>query len=249
MIVNTVKQRMLAGEPGIGVGVGLGSSTAAGLLARAGFDFVLVDYQHGEWDDAAALAAFRSISLQGAVPMARVRQNDFYTIGRVLDRGALGIVVPMVNSVADAQAAAFAVRYPPLGGRSFGGTLALHYGADFDTWIDHEIFLAIQIESAQAVEHAEEILAVQGVDGCWVGPNDLARSMGTTQNTPAHTDAILQVIEACRRTNKIAGISAADAADAQRWIAHGMLFVTAGGDGAMVASGGRETLRHLGRLP
>lgn len=248
MIVNTVKQRMLDGQPGIGASVGLGAPTAAGLLARAGFDFVLVDYQHGEWDDAAALAAFRSISLQGAVPMARVRQNDFYTIGRVLDRGALGIVVPMVNSVAEAQAAARAVRYPPQGGRSFGGSLALHYGTDFDTWMNREIFLAIQIESAQAVEHADEILSVEGVDGCWVGPNDLARSLGIAQNTPTHTEAILSVIEACRRTNKIPGISAADAADAQRWIAHGCLFVTAGGDGAMVASGGHETLRYLGRL-
>ena len=248
MIVNTVKQRMLAGQPGLGATVGLGSPTAAGLLARAGFDFVLVDYQHGEWDDAAALAAFRSISLQGAIAMARVRQNDFYTIGRVLDRGALGIVVPMVNSVADAQAAARAVRYPPLGGRSFGGSLALHYGSDFDTWINGEIFLAVQIESTQAVEHAEEILSVEGVDGCWIGPNDLARSMGVAQNTPAHTDAILHVLEACHRTNKIAGISAADAADAERWIARGLLFVTAGGDGALIASGAHEALRYLGRL-
>src|SRR6266511_3506484 len=95
MIVNTVKHRMLEGQPGIGAGVGLGAPTSAALLAQAGFDFILVDYQHGEWDDAAALAAFRCISLQGAIPMARVRQNDFYTIGRVLDRGALGIIVPM----------------------------------------------------------------------------------------------------------------------------------------------------------
>jgi 4-hydroxy-2-oxoheptanedioate aldolase len=248
MIVNTVKRRTLEGQPAVGATVGLGSPTAAGLLARAGFDFVMVDYQHGEWDDAAALAAFRSIALHGAVPMARVRQNDFYTIGRVLDRGAMGIIVPMVNSVAEAQAAALAVRYPPLGGRSFGGSLALHYGTDFDTWIDREIFLAIQIESARAVEHAEQLLAVEGVDGCWIGPNDLARSLGVAQNTPAHTEAILHVVAACRQANKIAGISAADAADAQRWIAHGLLFVTAGGDGAMVASAGHETLRVLGRV-
>jgi len=249
MIVNTVKRRMLEGQPGVGATVGLGAPTAAGLLARAGFDFILVDYQHGEWDDAAALAAFRSIALHGAIPMARVRQNDFYTIGRVLDRGAMGIVVPMVNSVAEAQAAAAAVRYPPEGGRSFGGSLALHYGADFDAWIDGEIFLAIQIESARAVEQAEELLVVEGVDGCWIGPNDLARSLGVAQDTPPHTEAILHVLAACRRANKIPGIAAADAADAQRWIGQGFLFVTAGGDGAMVASGGHEALRFLGRLP
>jgi 4-hydroxy-2-oxoheptanedioate aldolase len=247
MILNTAKQRMLEGQPALGAGVGLGSPTSAALLAQAGFDFILVDYQHGEWDDAAALAAFRAISLQNAIPMARVRQNDFYTIGRVLDRGALGIVVPMVNSVADAQAAARAVRYPPQGGRSFGGSLAIQYGPDFDTWINREIFLAVQIESAQAAAQAEQILAVEGVDGCWIGPNDLARSLGVAQNTPTHTEAILGTIAACRRANKIPGISAADAADAQRWIEHGCLFITAGNDAAMVAGGGRETLRRLGR--
>src|SRR4051794_4352071 len=128
MIVNTVKQRMLGGQPGIGAGVGLGAPTSAALLAQAGFDFVLVDYQHGEWDDAAALAPSRCISLGGAAQRARVRKNDFYTSGRVLDRGAGGIIVPMVNSVDDARAVARAVRYPPQGGRSFGGSLAIHYG-------------------------------------------------------------------------------------------------------------------------
>src|SRR3954453_19042750 len=138
MIVNTAEQCMLEGQPALGAGVGLGAPTSAALLAQAGFDFILVDYQHGEWDDAAALEAFRCISLQGVIPMARVRQNDFYTIGRVLDRGALGIVRPMVNPVDDPRAAPRPVRYPPQGGRSFGGSLAIHYGADLDTWINGE---------------------------------------------------------------------------------------------------------------
>lgn len=246
MIANTVKRRMLEGHPAIGAGVGLGSATSAALMAQAGFEFILVDYQHGEWDDAAALSAFRAISLQGAIPMARVRQNDYYTIGRVLDRGALGIIVPMVNTVEEAQAAARAVRYPPAGGRSFGGSLAIHYGGDFDSWINDEIFLAIQIESAQAAANAEAILAVEGVDGCWIGPNDLSRSMGVAMGTPSHTEAILGVIEACRRTNKIPGISANDGADAKRWIEHGCRFVTATNDAAQVAKGARETLRVAG---
>ena len=148
------------------------------MRPAAGFDFVLVDNQHGDWDDATTLAAFRAISLGNATPVARVRQNDFYAIGRLLDRGALGIVVPMVNSADEARAAAFAMRYPPYGGRSYAGSLAVHYGPDYDTWADREVFLAVQIETAQAAEHAEEIMAVEGVDGCWIGPMDLARSLG-----------------------------------------------------------------------
>ena len=251
MVTNVVKQRLLSGQPALGTVLGLGSPTAAAILARAGFDFVLLDCQHGEWNDATALAAFRGISLEGVTPMARVRQNDFYTIGRILDRGALGIVVPMVNSAAEAQAAAFAMRYPPAGGRSYAGCLAVHYGADYDTWINHEAFLAVQIETAQGAQSAEDILAVEGVDGCWIGPNDLARSLGLDLKTPAgvqaHTEAILHILEACRRTNKIPGIYSIDPADARRWLEHGFLFVTVSGDGGFLAGGGASALRELGR--
>jgi 4-hydroxy-2-oxoheptanedioate aldolase len=251
VVTNVVKQRLLAGQPALGTVLGLGSPTAAEILARTGFDFVLVDCQHGDWNDATALAAFRNVSLEGVTPMARVRENDFYTIGRILDRGALGVVVPMVNSAAEAQAAAYAMRYPPTGGRSFGGCLAVHYGADYDAWINREVFLAVQIETAQGAKSAEDIMAVEGVDGCWIGPNDLARSLGLDLKTPAgvqaHTEAILHILEACRRTNKIPGIFTSDPDDARRWLEHGFLFVTVGGDGGFLAGGGTSTLRQLGR--
>ena len=251
MRVNTAKRRMLEGEPAIGASVGLGSPLAAEILSRAGFDFVLVDNQHGSWEDDSTMQAFRSICLGPAVPMARVQQNDFYAIGRLLDRGALGIVVPMVHSAEEAKAAAFAVRYPPRGGRSWGPFGARFYGSDYRSWIDDEVFLAVQIESERAVNCAEEILAVEGVDGCWIGPADLANSMGVDLSTPegreAHEAAILRVLEACRKTNKIPGIAAGD--DAQHWLEKGFLFVTAGGDAGFVLSGARETLRRLGRLP
>ena len=251
MRINTAKRRMLEGKPAIGGAVGLGSPLSAEILSLAGFDFVLVDNQHGFWEDNSTMLAFRSTCLGPAVPMARVQQNDFYAIGRLLDRGALGIVVPMVNSVEEAKAAAFAARYPPRGGRSVGAFGVGFYGSDYLSRINDEVFLAIQIESVRAVNHAEEILAVDGVDGCWIGPADLANSMGVDLSTPegaaAHEAAILRVLEACRKTNKIPGIWGDE--DAQRWIKHGFLFVTAGGDGGFVYRGARETLRKLGRLP
>lgn len=251
MRINTAKRRMLEGKPAIGGAVGLGSPLSAEILSLAGFDFVLVDNQHGFWEDNSTMLAFRSTCLGPAVPMARVQQNDFYAIGRLLDRGALGIVVPMVNSVEEAKAAAFAARYPPRGGRSVGAFGVGFYGSDYLSRINDEVFLAIQIESVRAVNHAEEILAVDGVDGCWIGPADLANSMGVDLSTPegaaAHEAAILRVLEACRKTNKIPGIAGGE--DAQRWIKHGFLFVTAGGDGGFVYRGARETLRKLGRLP
>jgi 4-hydroxy-2-oxoheptanedioate aldolase len=180
--------------------------------------------------------------------MTRVRQNDFYAIGRLLDRGALGIAVPMVNSADEARAAAFAMRYPPHGGRSFAGCLAVHYGPDYAAWADQEVFLAVQIETAQAAEHAEEIMAVEGVDGCWIGPMDLARSLGVMPGAPAHEDAILRVLDACHKTGKIPGIYTPNATAARRRIEQGFQFVTAADDGGLLIAGAREVLRQLERV-
>ena len=244
-MINAMKQKLLAGEQALGIVLGMGSPTIAGIAASAGFDFVLVDNQHGDWDDATTLAAFRAISLGNATPVARVRQNDFYAIGRLLDRGALGIVVPMVNTADEARAAAFAMRYPPYGGRSFAGCLAVHYGQDYHIWADREVFMAVQIETAQAAEHADEIMAVEGVDGCWIGPMDLARSLGVGVGTPAHQEAILNVLNACRKTGKIPGIYTPNAAVARSRVEQGFRFVTAADDGGLVAEGALEVLREL----
>src|SRR6266849_762869 len=253
MRINTAKQRMLQGKPAIGAGAVLGSHLGVELLSRAGFDWILIDGQHGNWDDEPTLLAFKAISLGASVPMARVRQNNFSAIGRLLDQGALGIVVPLVNSAADARAAANAVRYPPRGGRSMGAFLAGYHGPNYEQWADDQIFLAVQIESAQAVDCAEEILAVEGVDGCWIGPKDLARSMGVDINTPegrqAHEAAILSVLAACRKTNKIPGIDGDGEAQARRWLDHGFQFVTTTSDAGLLVNGGQAILQRLGRQP
>lgn len=251
MRVNTTKRRMLEGKPAIGVEVHLGSSLAAEVLSLSGFDFVQVDNQHGLWNQETTMSAFRSICLGSAVPMARVQQNDFYAIGSLLDRGALGIVVPMVETIEQARAAAFAVRYPPRGGRSSGAIGAQFHSSDYESWIDEEVFLAVQIESKLAVEHTEEIMAVDGIDGCWIGPVDLAKSMGVDLNTregrEAHETAVLKVLEVCRKTNKIPGIWAGGE-NAQRRIEQGFLFLVVGGDYDFVVNGAQRVLQELGRL-
>ena len=248
MVVNLAKQRMLEGKPAIGAEVALGSALSAELVSAMGFDFVVVDNQHGRWDDESTMWAFRSIALGSAVPMARVRQNDYGAIGRLLDCGAMGVIVPMVNSVAEAEAAANAMRYPPRGGRSGGPFGTGFLGPDYEKWIDDEVFLAVQIETIRAVERADEIMAVDGIDGCWIGPGDLGKSMGIDRGSEAHTAAVRRAIEACHKTNKIPGISMGEAEEAQRWIDEGCLFVTAGYDKGWVIEGAERTLRTLGRL-
>ena len=129
MRANTVKQKLLRGEPSIGAEAGLGSVLSAEMLSRVGFDYVVVDMQHGAWTETSVMHAFRAIALGTALPMARVRSNDFGLIGRLLDIGAMGVIIPLVNSVEDAEKAVLAARYPPLGGRS-GGNFGTGFLAD-----------------------------------------------------------------------------------------------------------------------
>ncbi len=251
MTANSAKRRMMEGKPAIGAEVGLGSPLSGELVSPMGFDFVLVDTQHGRWADESVMLAFRGIGLGSAVPMARVRRNDYGLIGRLLDMGCMGIVVPMMNTAEEAEAAVFATRYPPIGGRSIGPFGAGFHGADYVEKANDEVFLAVQIETDEGAKNAEEIMAVDGIDGCWIGPGDLSRFMGldlsTDEGREAHTAAIRGIIEACRKTGKIPGISTGAAEDAQRWIDEGCLFVTAGSDQGWVVDKAQETLSYLGR--
>jgi len=250
MEINTAKRKMLAGKPALGAAVGLGAPMAAEIYSLQGWDFVLVDNQHGNWDLASVTAAFRSIAVGTSVPMARVQKNDFFAIGSLLDRGAMGIVVPMVNSREQAEAAAFAARFPPRGGRSWGGFgTGIHQVTDYGSWINEELFLAVQIETKEAVERAEEILSVDGVDGCWIGPADLAFSLGLDVGTPVgyqqHEAAIMRVLDACHRTDKIPGI--AGGTHGERWLEKGFLYVTCAADSAAIGETGRDILTGLQR--
>ena len=245
MMPNTAKRKMLRGEPSIGAEAGLGSTLSAEMLSRIGFDYVVVDMQHGAWTEESVMHAFRAIALGTAMPMARVRRNDFGLIGRVLDIGAMGVIVPLVNSVEDAANAVHATRYPPLGGRSGGNFGTGFLGDDYPERANEEIFLAVQIESAPAVERAEDIMAVEGVDACWIGPHDLSASMGTAPGTDEHTAAIRSVIAACRKTGKIPGISLGDHELARFWIDEGCQFVTCGDDGGWMTTGAQAALDAL----
>lgn len=246
MQTNTAKKKLLAGQPAIGVFTAIRSATAAGLLARAGCDFVLIDNQHGEWDDASRLEAIRAIDLQNVAPMTRVRMNDYGIIGRALDSGALGVIVPMVNTADEARAAAYAMRYPPHGGRSTADNLAVHLGAGYNRWADDEVFLAVQIETAQGLVNVDAIMAVDGVDACLVGPADLALSLGVEQGAPVHTEAIQRILQACRTAGKIPGIFAGTTTIARRWCAEGYLFLTIGADTRLLEGAVSDIVREMG---
>ena len=233
MIVNETKRKLQEGGSVIGIAAALGSPLSAEALAQMGFDFVMVDNQHGFWDDQGSALAFRTIVLGGSIPFIRVQKNDYYTIGRALDRGAMGIIVPMVNSAEEARAAARAVRYPPEGGRSIGPFGTSFLGDDYVEKINEQVYLAVQIEQQVAAERAEEIVSVEGVDGVWIGPGDLGLSMGVDLTTEAgrqaHEAMIMRAYEACIKVGKVPGI-AARPETARYWLDKGMRFVTMGAE-------------------
>lgn len=249
---NTMKHKMLAGEPVVGAELALGSPVIGEMFSLAGFDFVQVDCQHGMWDEAGACEAFHRICLGPATPSVRVPDNDYAGIGRLLDRGALSIIVPMVNSPEEAQRAARAVRYPPHGARSGGGPAGyLTYGADYAAGANDEVLLMVQIETERAAQAAGEILSVAGVDGCMIGPGDLSRSMGLdlsrAPDRARHAQTIREIRDACLRAGKLPGI-ATGGRGAEQYLKEGYLFVLAMGDYALIADGGRATVQWINEL-
>src|SRR5215510_11680844 len=182
MKTNRVRAKLKQGEPSVGTWLTLPDSIAARLMARVGFDWLTVELEHTPVTFETAATSFAIIAASGVVPLARVPWNTAENIKRVLDTGAWGIVVPMVNSRAEAEAAVAAARYAPLGARSIGGQM---HAANFDTdpatyytRANEEILVVLMIEHIKAIEAADEILSVPGVDVAFIGPNDLHNSMG-----------------------------------------------------------------------
>ena len=249
MVTNTVKQKLLRGELGLGVECALGLPLLAEVLARQGFDWVHVDGQHGSWHRQTFAQAFTAVRAGGATPIARAPHNDYYAIGQLLDEGALGIIVPLVHTAEEAERAQHACRLPPQGGRSMGFLGAAALGSDYLDRINDEVLLAVQIESAAGVENAEAIMAVEGIDACWIGPWDLSKSIGHLPNTPQHDEAVRHVFQACKQHGKAPGISAGYVEYARKWIDEGGLFVSVGRDLAYVTQGSAAEARAFGREP
>jgi 4-hydroxy-2-oxoheptanedioate aldolase len=248
--VNTAKHKMRQGQPAYGYSLGLGSPLAAELLSRSGIDWLLLETQHGSWGHDGAIAALVAIAGGSAIPMARVAKNDYFLIGKLLDQGALGIVVPMVDTPELAKAAADACRLPPHGIRSWGVGRARVYGDDYFDWIDEQVFVAVQIESIAAVEQAEAIMATPGIDGCWAGPADLALSMGIDPRKAGDDDrhgrALEKILTACRNTGKAPGLACPGPAEAKRRGDEGWQFLTAGSDAGFLLGGAKSGLKVLG---
>ena len=176
-----LKDKLQSGQLTLGSWITLGHPAIAEILARIGFDWLVVDLEHSTISLEQAGELIRVIELSGVAPLVRLTSNDENQIKRIMDAGAHGIVVPMVNSAEDARSAVSATRYAPHGTRGVGLARAQGYGVDFQDymeWQKNSPVVIVQIEHKAALANLEEILSVPGVDGYLIGPYDLSCSMG-----------------------------------------------------------------------
>ena len=245
---NRVKQLWRDGAPVAVNWLLSGNPFLAEVLAHAGADAILIDMQHGPGlTPAQVVSCLQAINTTDTVPFVRVPWNDPVHMQYVLDAGAYGVVIPLVNSAEDAARAVGACRYPPLGFRSAGpNRVSLGEGADYLSRANDEIACLVMIEHIDAVNAIEEIARVPGLDGFFVGPGDLALSLGLPASlpepNPEHTAAITRVREVAQANGLVAGIACGGAEDARRRAAEGFTFCAFGTDWGFVDQGARNAL-------
>jgi len=250
---NRVKQLLRAGEPALGTFMALGSTLGAEQLAHVGFDWLVIDQEHGAIDATLTQSLLQAISTTETVPLIRVPWNSGDWIKRALDAGAYGLVVPMVCDRADAEAAVQATRYPPLGARSIGGSRTrLYGGADYVEHANEEILLIVQIEHKKAVENAREILSVPGIDGYFIGPGDLCASLGLPNTWDPDFPEYWAALEKVQRVAKELGIPGGIHASPGRvpaMLERGYRFVAIGFDISFMASAATAALKEARPRP
>jgi 2-dehydro-3-deoxyglucarate aldolase/4-hydroxy-2-oxoheptanedioate aldolase len=243
-----LRRRVLAGETTFGVWASLNSPGSAELLARSGLDWVVIDLEHGYTTESELLAHLTAIEVGGAAAIVRPQSGERLRIGRALDLGAAGIVVPRLDTVEQVREAVTFLRYPPDGVR---GVALISRGARLGT-VSHagvaalnaETVGIVQIESPSAAEAAEEIAAIDGVDVLFVGPADLSHSLGVPGRfaEPVYQSALRGVVDACRKHGKAAGILLYDPATFGPHLDLGYTFVGLGADISFVNDGARAAL-------
>lgn len=254
MRTNRVKQRLKRGQPTIGTWLTTGNLHIARVLARSGFDWLTLDLEHAPYDWREAAAVVGAIADAGCVPLIRVPDSSHTSIKRALDVGAFGIIVPMIETVAQAEAAIAAAKYPPQGNRSSGSGM---HNLNFDCSVEEyylqaneQTLVVLQTESPLGIENAREIYALPGCDAIFVGPHDLKFQMrrpdGEFPSADEHEKAIQSIIAIGRDTRKPIGIHVLNTEQVNQRIGQGMQFVAVSSDLGMLANHAHGILTALG---
>ncbi len=226
------------------------NSLSAETMAHQGWDSLTVDQQHGMVDFQSAVIMLQAISTTGTMPLIRVPWLEPGIIMKSLDAGAYGIICPMINTRRDAEALVGACRYAPEGHRSFGPLRALMYaGPDYPKHANATVVVIAMIETQEALNNLEEILSVPGLDGIYIGPSDLALSLGGTpkpdQTDPKVVAAIEHILAAAKKHGVVPGIHCGAAAYARKMVDRGFQLVTILSDNLLMAAGARQAVADL----
>lgn len=226
-----LRKKWAAGETAFGAFAALPCAFAAELLCVEGVDYIVIDQQHGLVDYESSLHMLRAVEGRGRVALTRVPANQGWIVGKALDAGIQGVIVPMVSTAAEAAEAVAACRYQPRGTRSFGPVRAQVVMETRDIkLVGDSVLCFVMVETRQGVENVDAIAATPGLDGIYVGPADLALGLGLPPNLdkeePEHVAAVQKILDACRRHNIIAGIQCGSGKAARKFADQGFRFVT-----------------------
>jgi 4-hydroxy-2-oxoheptanedioate aldolase len=240
---NEFKRALAAGRPQIGLWSSLCSNVVAEVIGGCGFDWILVDTEHSPNELPGVLTQLQALAVGTATPIVRPAWNDPVLIKRFLDVGATALLIPFVQNAEEARKAVAATRYPPAGIRGVAtSTRAGRFGRtkDYLRKANDEICVLVQAETKTALDNLEAIAAVEGVDGVFIGPSDLAAALGHLGN-PGHAEvqaAISDAVKRLKAKGKAAGILTSSEADAKRYLAEGYTFVAVGTDIGLLARTG-----------
>ncbi len=251
-----LKDRFSQNKLTIGTWMTLANPAIAEIFTNAGYDWIAIDLEHSVISIREAAELIRVIDLNGGVPLVRLSSNDDVQIKRVMDAGAHGIIVPMVNTAEEARRAVSSVRYPPEGTRGVGLARAQGYGNSFETYFDRsnkEIIVIVQVEHIDAVNNLEAILAVDGVDGYFIGPYDLSCSLGIPGQFehPLMKEALLKIHKIGQTSEKVSGIHVVEPQpeELMRNIESGYKFIAYSVDIRMLDCMCRTGVRALLKMP
>ncbi|MEE8420189.1 MAG: aldolase/citrate lyase family protein [Dehalococcoidales bacterium] len=247
---NPLKEKLNRGEAVIGTFVGIGHPDVAEWLSRLGFDWLLLDGEHSPISLETLQVMMQGMNGSTCVPLVRPQWNDPVIIKRVLDVGAYGVLIPWVNSKEQAEQAVSACKYPPQGLRGFGPRRAGMFDPDYFTTANDEILVTVQIETGEALKNLDDIMAVPGIDACYIGPYDLSVSLGfgvpPKWDEPRYMAAIDRVLEVAARHGKPAGMFA-NMENIEWALEKGFRFNSVDNDDIFLLRGARMALEKANR--
>lgn len=248
-----LREKWARGETVFGAWAALPSAFAAELMVTPELGYVCVDQQHGLIDYTQALQMYTAIEARGCVALTRVPENQFWLIGKQLDAGAQGVIVPLVNNREEAARAVAACRYPPQGMRSYGPIRAAMVSGARDTQtLGGGPLCFVMVETREGLANIDDIATTPGLDGIYIGPADLALGLGLEPDLdkaePEHVQAVQRIHDACRRAGIVSGIQCSGGKTGRLYAERGFGLVTVAKDSALLQAGAKRELSvALGR--